>query len=306
MANSWPSNPYASIAAALPNLTAAFVTLVFGCAALAVALVHAALAVHERRAAAARAASLLGVLAACEAALAVAGASRSFGPVPVAGLLLAPLAIANVWFALCSLSGGRLAGGAPLWMLVGFQGARLAVEVFLHAGHAAGIVPPQLLFPAWGGRNVDALAALAAIALGWWALERERAGRPAPPAPWLWAFGLLGLCSLLNVAYLAAASMPTRFRSFPDDDAALLRAPFIWLPGGLVQLALCGQLLLLRRLAVHGAAGRRLVSSVISSLEERAAPAGSPPKPGGGSAPRDDYSKWGAPSHMNSKVPTMS
>ena len=156
----------------------------------------------------------------------------------------------------------------PCWMLVGFHGFRLPVEIFLHSGVASGIVPPQLTWswPLGNGQNVDVYVALLALVLGAWAWFNQQAGRPDLPTAVLWGFGVLGLAALANILRLAVLSMPgSPLLRFPEHTIApLLGPPFILLPLILVQFAIGGQLLILRRAWDSGSAG---ASSAVKRTE---------------------------------------
>ena len=102
-------------------------------------------------------------------------------------------------------------------------------------------MPVQVTYEGW---NFDIatglLAALLAVAL--W--------RGRPSARWVSAWNGLALVLLAIVVVTAALSMPTPFQQFTaaPTTAAVATFPMIWLPTVLVQAALLGHLLVLRRL----------------------------------------------------------
>jgi hypothetical protein len=64
----------------------------------------------------------------------------------------------------------------------------------------------------------------------------------------LW--NLVGLGLLINIVIIAILSTPVSFRVFLNEPANtfITHAPYVWLPVFLVQAALCGHLLVFRRL----------------------------------------------------------
>ena len=169
------------------------------------------------------------------------GALADFDSLPPSiGRLLIPIIVANVLISCVSSIGAKLAT-LPARTLVAFQAFRFLPEAFLHLGYREGSLPAQMTWPP-EGRNVDVL--IAALALG-----LALPPRPLPRAA-VWAFALLGLLSLLNVAYTSVRSLAHRIRpaSFEPGLEMAAYPPYILLPGLLVQLALCGQLVLLRKL----------------------------------------------------------
>lgn len=137
--------------------------------------------------------------------------------------------------------GRRLALGAPLAWLVGFQVFRVGVELCLALLFQAGVIPVQMTFE---GRNWDILVGLSALPVAWLAVR----GRLSPG--WVLAWSVAGLALLLNIIVISALSMPTPLRAFPDGPAntVVATAPYVWLPAFLVPAALGGHLLVLRRL----------------------------------------------------------
>jgi hypothetical protein len=139
--------------------------------------------------------------------------------------------------------GKRLAGQLPLPALIGVQGFRLPLEVAMHRGGEAGILPRELT---WSGYNFDVLTGVAAVGLyaaltlGW-----------RPPRTVLWAWNLWGCACLAAITVVAIASSPM-VRAFGDDPAHVntwvLFLPYVWVPTILVSTALTGHILLTRRL----------------------------------------------------------
>jgi hypothetical protein len=199
----------------------------------------------EDRAARRRAVVSLGVAAAAWLALtwavAASGVLRRWDavPPPLAFLVLAVLAIGIgvPWSPL----GAKLAGGLPLWALVGSQVFRFPLELVMHRAYVEGVMPVQM---SYSGRNFDILTGIGAGVLGLWLLL-GRAPRGA-----VTAWNLLGLALLANVVTVALVSTPA-LRWFGDDrlNVWITYPPFVWLPAVLVTAALVGHLLVWRRLA---------------------------------------------------------
>ncbi len=149
-------------------------------------------------------------------------------------LVLAPTTILTILLAR-SEAAGRVSTG----LLIGYQSFRIFVEIFLWWGHREGIVPVQLT---WEGRNFDVLTGVSAPLVAWLASRREAS--TWLPAAW----NFMGLALLVNVVTVAALSMPTPFQRFHPTNLFVAEAPFIWLPLFLVQSALFGHVVLMRRI----------------------------------------------------------
>ena len=185
---------------------------------------------------------VVGAYLAVPGVLASRGALADFSqlPPPLALMMLALLA-ATVALAFSPL-GTRLVEHAPLHALVGYQVFRVPLEFWLQWMHGRGLVPEQMT---WSGLNFDVvtgITALAVASLAW----RGRASRRLVAA-WNW----LGFALLLNVSWIALASLPTPLHAFPGTAPLTLPAtlPYVWLPAFLVQAALFGHVLVWRWLA---------------------------------------------------------
>lgn len=147
--------------------------------------------------------------------------------------------------------GRALALGLPLWVLVGFQSFRVAVEFMLHRAYEEGVVGAQMT---WSGRNFDVVSGASALVLALWLRSRGEA-RPVPRAI-VWTWNVLGFALLANIVAVAVLSMPTRLRAFdgpPNEFVATF--PYVWLPTVMVTAALFGHLLVARRLSADGRGG---------------------------------------------------
>jgi len=164
----------------------------------------------------------------------LAGLMAPDGPIPPQ-LMMALVMGLSVWVAM-SASGKAISRTAPLYLLIGFQGFRLPLELVLHGWVAQGVAPPQMT---WTGANVDILAgviALVAIPLVKW--------RPATG----WIPTLLGMVLLANVVSVVARSLPGPLQSFPDPITLPNQFPHVWIATVCVAGALVGHLIALRAL----------------------------------------------------------
>lgn len=143
-----------------------------------------------------------------------------------------------------SRAGKRLAEGLPLWLLVGYQGFRVLVEIMLHRAYVEGVIGRQMT---WSGLNFDVVSGATALVLGLW-LWRRGEHRPAARAL-LWAWNALGLALLLTIVSIAIMSFPGPLARFDGPaNVWVTTLPFVWLPTIMVTAALLGHLLLARRL----------------------------------------------------------
>ena len=143
-----------------------------------------------------------------------------------------------------SFLGKRLAIGLPIAALVGYQGFRVLVELLLHRAYREGLMPVQM---SYSGRNFDIVSGVTALLLAAWLVMRPDLSRGL-----IFAWNTLGLALLINIIGVALLSAPTPIRVFMNEPANvwITRAPWVWLPTVLVLAALCGHLLVYRRLAI--------------------------------------------------------
>ena len=197
----------------------------------------------DRRAALRRTIVAAGLAAAWIALTGVAaarGALHFQTPPTMLALFPCVLAIA-VGLALSPL-GRRIAFGLPLAALVGYQGFRVLVELVMHRAYVEGLMPVQM---SYSGRNFDIVTGLTALLLGAWLLTGKRQSRGL-----VFAWNTLGLALLANVVGVALLSAPTPLRVFMNEPANvwITQAPWVWLPAVMVLAALCGHVLVYRRL----------------------------------------------------------
>jgi hypothetical protein len=178
------------------------------------------------------------------AGAAAAGQLRFAGGPPTA-LLLFTLAGGLALGLGFSPLGARLAASLPLWVLVGFHGYRVFVELLLDRAYREGLAPIQMTYH---GRNFDivtgvtALAVAALLASG--RLPRRLVSRVVG------GWNALGVALLVNVVGVAVLSAPTPLRVFHNEPANVwvTRAPWVWLPTVMVVAAVLGHVLVHRRL----------------------------------------------------------
>jgi len=153
-------------------------------------------------------------------------------------LLLVPALTTSLWFALRSRAGDALAVRAPIAALVGLHVFRLPLELLMHAWSREGALPPQMTF---AGQNWDIVTGALALVLAPFAARSRTA---------VLIWNIVGLALLLNIVTVAITSIPGPLRLFMNDPPNLLvmRAPYIWLPTFLVQVALAGHILVFRAL----------------------------------------------------------
>ncbi|MEM7153947.1 MAG: hypothetical protein AAF799_13945 [Myxococcota bacterium] len=170
--------------------------------------------------------------------ISASGVLESSGLPPRAMLFMGACNLLVAVFAL-SPAGRRLAHGLPIAALVGFQAFRFPLELILHQWYVEGVLPVQMTYV---GRNLDIITGIAGLAAGLWLW------RKGPSRPLVWAFNLLGLGLLLNVASIAILSSPVPFRMYTEGPAVLLvfHFPYGWILPMCVAPALAGHILVFR------------------------------------------------------------
>lgn len=154
-------------------------------------------------------------------------------------LMFVPLTVLTVRLAL-SRFGQGLALSLPFAVLIGAQAFRLPLELVMHQAALEGVMPPQLSF---AGYNFDIVTGASALVLALLLAVKSA------PSTVIWLWNLLGLALLATIVGLALASMPVLQLFGPDRvNTWVTHAPFVWLPGLLVQMALFGHILVWRKL----------------------------------------------------------
>ena len=154
--------------------------------------------------------------------------------VPVLLFLLVFLA-----FVVLSGAGARVALAIPLWLLLGAQSFRVAIELFLHQLWIDGMVPKMLTFD---GANVDIYVGVSAVLIAWLSARGRLSLRLAL------AWNVLGLLSLANVVTRAVLTAPGPLHLIHAEvpNRLLGTFPFLFIPGLFVPLAVVLHLLALR------------------------------------------------------------
>jgi hypothetical protein len=154
--------------------------------------------------------------------------------VPVLVFLLVFLA-----FVVLSGASARVALAIPLWLLLGAQSFRVAIELFLHQLWIDGMVPKMLTFD---GANVDIYVGASAVLIAWFSARGRLSLRLAL------AWNVLGLLSLANVVTRAVLTAPGPLHLIYSEvpNRLLGTFPFLFIPGLFVPLAVVLHLLALR------------------------------------------------------------
>lgn len=161
-------------------------------------------------------------------------------PPPLVLMLLSCFAI-TVAFALSPI-GEEMAMRLPYAALIGAQAFRFPLELWMQHASTERVIPRQMTY---SGSNLDIVSGLTAIVV---AVVAARGLAPR----WLFTgWNALGSLLLLNVIVIAVRSMPM-INAYGDFymNARVADAPFVWLPGVLVQAALLGHLLVWRKLKI--------------------------------------------------------
>ena len=160
---------------------------------------------------------------------------------PGAAFLFVPVLTFVVLFIswIRSAAGARTAVAVPLWLLLGAQGFRVVVELFLHQLWIGGLVPKTLTFE---GANVDIYIGASAPLLAWLAAREWLDRRLAL------AWNVLGLLALANVVVRAVltSSGPLNLIVAEVPNRMIGTFPYLFIPGFFVPLAVVLHLLAFR------------------------------------------------------------
>lgn len=161
-------------------------------------------------------------------------------PPPMVGFFL--FLIAAAFGIAFSRFGTLLVKHTPMALLIGFQGFRILAEAVIYAGLREGIAPVQMSFE---GYNFDILTGVTApiVAVLLWKRENRTLA---------YAWNMLGVATLVVIAFIAFTSMPLPIRIFDQLNLWVTRAPHVMLPGVLVVAAMTGHILAFRKLATEG------------------------------------------------------
>lgn len=169
-------------------------------------------------------------------------ASGRLADLPLSGLPFFFGAVLGSGLALgLSPLGARLAATVPMPALIGFQSFRLPLELVLHRWADHGTIPMTMT---WSGQNWDIVSGVAAVIVLPWA-RRSRVAA--------WAFNLIGLALLINVARVALLSSPVPFGWQVSPPLVLaLHWPYALIGPVCVAGALAGHVVLTRALLLSG------------------------------------------------------
>ncbi len=210
-------------------------------AATATAVMTLAVRCLPRRAAAGVAAGLVAWLlyAGLLGSLGVTG-NPALRP-PGIAYILGPAVLFVVLAVARSPGGAHVALAVPLPVLLGMQGFRVGVELFLHQLWIDGLAPAMLTFE---GANPDVLIGLSAPLAAWLSTKGRRGLRLAL----LW--NVLGLLSLANVAVRSALTAPGPLNLLHAEVPNLVVGtfPFMFIPAFFAPLAVVLHVLAFRSL----------------------------------------------------------
>jgi hypothetical protein len=139
--------------------------------------------------------------------------------------------------------GRTLATKTSLVALIGLQTFRFPLELVMHHAVNRSLMPTQL---SYSGYNFDIVTGLGAIVLTILLALKVRI-----PSQVIWGWNIWGMYCLLAIMIIAIGTSPV-IRAFGDDRADLntwvLYFPYVWLPVVLVTMAICGHIIITRKL----------------------------------------------------------
>ena len=139
-----------------------------------------------------------------------------------------------------SKTGNRLAMALPSCFFVLLQLFRLPLELLLYLAAIEGVMPNHLSFK---GMNWDIITGITALPIYWLAVNRMF------PKWALFLWNLIGSILLLTSIGASVASTPMVAAFGPNRlNIWIADAPFIWLPGILMPIAMFSHLLIWRKL----------------------------------------------------------
>lgn len=163
---------------------------------------------------------------------------RGGPPLPFVLMLVSVLALGVAMAR--SRIGDRLARGAPLALLVGFQAFRLPLELAMHRAYTEGLMPVQM---SYSGRNFDIVSGITALALALTMMVTR------VPRSIVMAWNVVGLILLANILGVAMLSTPMFAYFGPDRlNVWVMWMPYTLLPAVMVLAAWAGYLIVFRAL----------------------------------------------------------
>lgn len=130
----------------------------------------------------------------------------------------------------------------PLLTLTHLHTVRIPVELTLYMLYIHHQVPKLMTFE---GRNVDILAGLTAPVVAYFAFRRKRI---SVRQLLIWNVFALGLVLNIVVHAILSAPLPLQQLAFEQPNVAMLKAPYIWLPGVIVPVVLFSHIVAIRQL----------------------------------------------------------
>jgi hypothetical protein len=141
-------------------------------------------------------------------------------------------------------SGRTWVNQLPLPTLTLLHTVRIPVELILYTLYLHQQVPQLMTFE---GRNYDILAGLTAPIITYFVFRQKQLS-----TRWLLVWNVLALGLVLNIVVNAVLSAPLPFQqfAFEQPNVAILKAPYVWLPGFIVPVVLFSHAVVIYRLVV--------------------------------------------------------
>jgi hypothetical protein len=156
-------------------------------------------------------------------------------------LVVGPPVVLMAWLFLAR-PGKDILEGMDMHLATVIHVVRAPLEVILYWLYLAELVPREMTF---GGGNLDMISGITAPVVYYWGIMKGR-------VRWqlLVIWNLLGLGLLLNAALKSVLSAPYFFQTiaFDQPNVAVLKFPFIFLPGVVVPIIVCAHLAVIRNL----------------------------------------------------------
>lgn len=133
----------------------------------------------------------------------------------------------------------------PLSVLTLLHTVRVLVELTLYGLYVHQQIPQLMTFE---GRNYDILAGLTAPIVTYFAFQRRQLS-----THWLLLWNVLALGLVLNIVVYAILSAPFPFQqmAFEQPNVAVLKAPYVWLPGVIVPAVWFSHAVAIQRLVTN-------------------------------------------------------
>ncbi len=175
---------------------------------------------------------MLGVIGAVHWVLAALGVytnASTFPPPQIA--LLAPVLVA-LGIVLLWPKGRAWMSGLSLFALTAVHVLRIPVELVLHHGYEAGLVPRDMTY---AGYNFDIVSGITAVIMALWMLSKRPPGRGV-----LIAWNIACLALLFIVVITAVLSIPSSVQrmNFDVPNVLVTTTPWVLLPALLVPVVL--------------------------------------------------------------------